>query len=203
MHIKPINAQQLLTERLARDKGIIINENLLKTKIEDLFRQLELSKLFEIWIVKGRVIFDLNKRGGINDSKLSDACRTFVSLQGSKISDAYKSYQELNSLKVYGAKSEFLPYDFESEADFHNTFSILQENGFFPSISKIELAETTIESNILNLLKEKSCTYEEITNKFILLSANCDILNQVYIPLLVHKGRIIKKQNEVYKLSIA
>lgn len=90
-----------------------------------------------------------------------------------------------------------------SEADFHNTFSILQENGFFPSISKIELAETTIESNILNLLKEKSCTYEEITNKFILLSANADILNQVYIPLLVHKGRIIKKQNDVYELSIA
>ncbi len=200
LHLKPIHAQQLLVGKIAVDKGIRIDDNLFASKKRDIYRQLELPKSFERWRNNARksglVVADIHKEGRTSDSKIADAARTFVNLQGIEYRKAFAGYEKLNSFKVYGKPADFSPSDIEKPEEFDKLRSMLYDNGFLSNEDFVKVLSTPIEERILHMLREKELSDEEIENNFIIIATSVDIIKQVYLPILVHKGRITKRTTD-------
>ncbi|MEM3449570.1 MAG: hypothetical protein QXP38_11995, partial [Nitrososphaerota archaeon] len=198
VHLRSIRVQQLLVERLARMRRIELNQNMLNLRIREILYDLDISKAFDEWLSKARqrgvVIDELKRKYGKSDKELASACKLFVYQTGreASVDDVFTSYDTLDSFRIYGERSDLIPLDLESRDELEQFEENLLINGFLERVATglVVVRDTPIELRILEMTKGKRLSQEALKRRFINLSANEEILSQVYLPILEHKGKL-------------
>lgn len=205
IHIRPIRAQQILIQRIAHERGIEINDKLLNTRFNEILNELDLEKKFEDWLNiqrnQGVVIDDIIKKYGISEKDIALACKIFINLTGksTNLDEVYSFYERVNQFRIYGKSSELNPLDIESKDILAQYRENLLINKFIEQQDRdnFSIIDTQIESRILAILKKGEANIDTIKAQFINLSSSETILKDVYLPILVYKGKIsINKSNQ-------
>jgi DNA repair exonuclease SbcCD ATPase subunit len=209
IQLKTIRAQQLIALSLARDRGLRINDKILKGKLELIYHEVGFSKLFSGWMEicknRGILITDLIKTSGEKDKDLADAMVYYLEKIGYPLTfeSVYKNLEQLRSFTMYGTKAPFCPFDIEKPEDLQIYQEDLIKNGFIKESEDgtLEILRTPIEQRILELVNRGINTIEEIKRNFIIIAQNENLIEQVYLPVLERKGQLIVEKDSIKLLD--
>jgi len=208
IQLKTIRAQQLIALSLARDRGLKINDRILRGKLELIYHEVGFFKLFSSWMEmcknQGILITDLIKTAGEKDKDLADAMIYYLEKIGHPLTfkSIYENVEQLRGFTMYGAKgtkAPFCPFDIEKPEDLQVYQKDLVANGFIKEFEDgtLEILLTPIEQRILELAKRDINAIEEIKRNFIIIAQNKDLIEQVYLPILESKGLVIIEKDHI------
>jgi len=211
VHIKTIRAQQLIVLSLARSRNIKVSNKLLRGKLGQIFYEIGFVRLFNGWIDKcksqGILITELIKTFGEKDASLADAMVYYLEMIDKKFTfdEVFEQMQKLKSFTLYGSKgTSFNPFDIDNPQQLKLYQEDLLRNGFLKEAEagKIEVVSSPIEQRILELVQKGVSSLEEIKREFVIFAQNKDIIEQVYLPILQHKGLIQMEKNTLALLDV-
>lgn len=204
-HIRPIRAQQLIALSIAEQRGIQINNKLLKSRLLEIFHELDFRGEFEKWLDKlrkhGILVEDLSRPKGISEENLVKAMVYYIQTVEDKLTTnkVFKESLALQSFKLYkksGGLPSFAPLDIETEETLKNYEEELCAAGFLKKEGEKILIQTTpIEKRIMEYLHDGKILMENMKRRFIIFAKNERLLEKVYYPILETKG-LIKIQNK-------
>ncbi|MEM3612661.1 MAG: hypothetical protein QW090_04820 [Candidatus Bathyarchaeia archaeon] len=205
IQFKTIRAQQLIALSLARDRNIKVNDKILRGKLELIYHEIGFFRLFNSWVEKcknqGILLSDLIKPSGGKDKDLADAMVYYLEKIEHPLTfqSIYEHVEQLRSFTLYGTKASFCPFDIEKPEDLQIYQKDLVANGFIKENKDgtLEILLTPVEQRILELVKREVNTIEEIKRNFIIIAQNKDIIEQVYLPILESKGRIVIEKDRI------
>ncbi|MEM2741308.1 MAG: hypothetical protein QXD95_04085 [Nitrososphaeria archaeon] len=205
IQFKTIRAQQLIALSLARDRNIKVNDKILRGKLELIYHEIGFFRLFNSWVEKcknqGILLSDLIKPSGGKDKDLADAMVYYLENIEHPLTfqSIYEHVEQLRSFTLYGTKASFCPFDIEKPEDLQIYQKDLVANGFIKENKDgtLEILLTPVEQRILELVKREVNTIEEIKRNFIIIAQNKDIIEQVYLPILESKGRIVIEKDRI------
>ncbi|MEM3610307.1 MAG: hypothetical protein QW076_05405, partial [Candidatus Anstonellales archaeon] len=217
IHIKTIRAQQLIALSLVRRiDPKIINENLLRVKLDQIFHEINFERLFNTWMEKckkeGFLIDDLSKTFGEDDKSLAQSMIYYIETikRNFTLEDVFQEVKKLKSFRLYGGKEvSFDPKDIDADnfdkfrgsiEKYH--FDLLKNLFIKESESIINITDNPVEQKILDLIKANKRSVDLIKREFIIFAQNKGILEHVYLPILESKGYIKIGKNEVYFVSM-
>jgi len=199
--IRPIRAQQLIATQLARKKSIRINEYILTNRLRELLFELEFGTSFNLWLKKmkemGYLIEELDRPSGETENSMVQALSYFINTisKETTIRDTYLLSQKLQDFTVYkrGKRASFAPLDIEKMDTLEKYIPGLAINNFIDiKDNKILLKNSPTENRILNILQRKPLSALGLKERFIILSRNETVFENVYLSILEKKGLIIE-----------
>jgi hypothetical protein len=201
-----ILVEQLLVWKIAKNENIKINPISERSRLASLINELKIEHyLKNVWISKaeksGIIIPVLKDLGDYGKSDIKSIIATFVSTSSLPMEKQWKFYEKLNSLKLFSAKSSFLPYDFETRDAWNSWILKLEINNFLDKSEKIvKIIDTPVEKRVLSQLKRGRNSIGNLESEFVNLSEAVEALKNYYLDTLIQKGKI-QKEGERYTLT--
>ena len=174
---------------------------ILRTEIEIDSR---LTNWLEEGVKTGLVIRDIKRGTARSEKDLADALKFYINSCGLRGTpeEIYKENTELLGLIPFGQRVGFAP-DIESCEQFRKYTSDLISNRFVRETpeGRIESITSPSEQRILDIIqKEGTLSGKEIENYFVICAEAKNIVQDLYLDVLKHKG-LIKERNNLFTIA--
>jgi len=213
LHMRKLRAMQLIVAELAEQKKIEMDYRILDQRLREISDDIELKEKRSKWHndceTTGIIIYDLRTRYAESGSKLAGILKYYINFLGRResSSEIFEQYENtLRKIKFFGDREvPFAPVDIESVKEFTKYEKELAVNGFLTlsSDSTVEVVETPVERRLMSILKKyPKMPLSNIRQYFISVAQAENLLERVYIPILIHKGLIQQKGDELTLMDL-
>jgi hypothetical protein len=212
IHIRKIRALQLIVAQLARSRAEI-DQGILGKRLSEISDEAEIQKKFIDWYNKcrdsGIVIDDPYTNYADSGSKLGGILKYYINFLGSRKTsqEVFENYEDtLKNIKFFGDKEvPFAPVDIETSGEFVKFEDELVRNGFLSRQSSgiVYVENTFVERRILSIVEKYPRTHFEWLKQFFINAAQAEnVLERVYLPILIHKGLITTDKDTIVKREL-
>lgn len=209
LRLHPTLAKKLIViNKCLKTKSIEADEISIKNAAELIIEEIDFKNKLNEWLEdqkkRGKLVSDVKLKNAKSLNDLLGALKFYINYIEEPLTpdEAYsKNRGELMKFIKYGSRTVFIE-DIESSGKLRNISYDLEDNGLIKGEKegKFRVIEHPIEKRIINLLKEeKKCTYDALEKHFIIAAKMEKILQNLYIPILKHKG-FIKEEEKMIKL---
>jgi len=209
IHLRKLRALQLIVAQLARSRAEV-DERILEKRLADISDEAEIQKRFIEWYNKcksaGIVIDDLYTNYADSGSKLAGILKYYINFLGSRKSsqEIFEDYEEsLKNIKFFGDKEvPFAPVDIETTGEFTKFEEELARNGFLTRQGggTVCVENTPVEKRIISITEKYPKIQVSQLRQFFINAAQAEnILEKVYIPIMIHKGLLDIYQDNIVR----
>lgn len=155
---------------------------------------------------RGLVVLDPKLENAKSSGELVGALKFYINCMGEYLTleEVYnKNKEEIIRFTKYGSKIGFIS-DIESIGKFERLSQDLMANNFLEySEGKFTVKQNPVEKRIIKILnkKEGKTSYEDLKNHFIISAKTKNILKDLYLEILKHKGSIKEEKGMIILLS--
>ena len=211
--IMPVKLHPTLTKRIIIMHKMYVEYTdklewkLFRTESERIIQDIELDRKLENWLKDqesiGIVISDPKLEHVKSAKDLGDLLKFYINFIGEILTpkEAFDKNRGLGKFIKYGSKHGLFP-DIESVKTLEERSIDLVNNGFLEresSIGRYKVVEHPVEGRILKLLELSKGKLDVMSLKdhFIITSSNRRILEDLFLNILEHKGKIVITKNTI------
>jgi len=219
IHLRKLRALQLIVSQLSHSRAEI-DDKILDKRLAEIFDEAEIQKRFTEWYNKckgaGIVVDDLYTNYADSGSKLAGILKYYINFMGTRRTsqEVFQDYEQtLKNIKFFGDKEvPFAPVDIETTGEFVKFEDELVRNGFLvrQSGGTVCVEDAPVEKRIISITeKHPKIQIAQLRQFFINAAQAENILERVYIPILIHKGlleidgdNIIRKESQLLRKEL-
>ncbi|MEM3433312.1 MAG: hypothetical protein QXP27_03950 [Candidatus Methanomethyliaceae archaeon] len=185
-----------------------INDKLFVDSVTQLYKvEMDLNRRLREWLEQGAqvgiVLRDLYKSAARSDRDLADSLKFYINRLGEPDTpeNIFRANERLMSFVPFGSRSSFVP-DIESPEQLVKHTEDLAKNGFvqWTPTRTVHVANTPPEKRLIRILERGgSLSKSSIENQFVNCARAKNVLWDVYVNLLQHKG-VLRESKDHFRL---